>query len=178
MSSAAFGIALECERWMQSLPENSPSETLAITKVWERLEQIAKDKGLTQLSHFVIEDPDIYKDWLEALDELDIADALGELNPAYELDRAELEDDRRCLRTTLHELEGQADWFSAADAGIAMKTMHGLIQYLKENPDVFAHSQVQNSGELLTYVVQDLQDFSTFLGKVESRHIRFRFWIG
>ncbi|KAI9135504.1 hypothetical protein ON05_007185 [Acaryochloris sp. CCMEE 5410] len=162
---------------MQSLPENSPSEALAITKVWERLEKIARDKGLTQLSHFVIEDLDVYKDALEALDELDIADALGELPPAYELDRAELENDRRCLRAKLHELEGQADWFSAVDAGIAIKTMHELIQYLKENPDVFAHSRVQNSDELLAHVIQDLHDFSTFLGKVESRHIRFRFWI-
>lgn len=178
MSPAAFGIALEYERWMESLPENSPSEVLAITEVWEKLEKIAKDKRLTKLDHFVIEDPAFYEDALNALDELDIADALGELNTTYELDRAELEADRQCLRAKLHELEGQADWFSAADAGIAIKTIHELIQHLKDNPDVLAHPQIQNSDELLVDVLQDLHDFSTFLGKVESRNIRFRFWIG
>lgn len=162
---------------MESLPENSPSEILAITEVWEVLEKIAVDKRLTKLDHFVIEDPAIYEDALDALDELDLADALGELDPAYEVDRAELENDRRCLRAKVHELEEQADWFSSADAGIAINTMHELIQYLKENPDVFAHSRGQNSDELLADVLQDLQDLSMFLGKVRSRNIRFRFWM-
>lgn len=178
MSPAAFGIALEYERWMESLPENSPSEVLAITEVWEKLEKIAEDKKLTKLDHFVIEDPAIYEDALDALDELDIADALGEIDPVYEVNRTEFEKERRCLQAKLHELEGQPDWFSSADAGIAIKTVHELIQYLKENPDAFAHPRLQNSDELLADVLQDLQGFSTFLGKVESRNIRFRFWIG
>jgi hypothetical protein len=69
--SVAFGIALESEKWMQSLPENCASQNLAIREVWEKLEEVAEEKGLTKLSHFIIDGPEYYEEALEAADEFD-----------------------------------------------------------------------------------------------------------
>jgi hypothetical protein len=159
--SVAFGIALESEKWMQSLPENCPSQSL--TKgVWDTLERLAEEKGLTKLGHFIIEDPEYYEEALE------VADEFGD---------PEREKYRQEIQARFQEVAGQPEWFSSADASAAAQTMRGLVEHLRENPDVFSHLWTQHSGEAIAIIVQELEGFASFLDKVESRNVRFRFWM-
>jgi hypothetical protein len=156
--SVAFGIALDSEKWMQSLPENTPSQNLPLRGVWERLEQIAEEKGLTKLSHFLVEDEELYEEALEAASEFD------------EPKRAEYE---QAIQENFKRIAGQPGWFSSADAGIAIRTMQGLIEHLRDNPALFS----QYGDEAAAVILDELEGFVSFLGKVESRNIRFKFWM-
>ncbi|BAS57343.1 hypothetical protein NIES2135_33000 [Leptolyngbya boryana NIES-2135] len=160
--SIAFGIALESEKWMQSLPENFPSQNLTIRGVWEKLEEIAEENGLTKLSHFLIDDPEYYEEALEAAEELD--------NP----ERDEL---MQKIQESLQQLSRQPDWFSSTDADIAIRTMQKLVESLQINTNLFTHLWTHNNDESVAVIIQDLERFASFLSKVKSRNIRFKFWM-
>jgi hypothetical protein len=157
MMSGAFGIAIESERWMASLPENIHSQSIRIPEVWDKLEQIAEIKGLTKLSYFIVEDSEIYQDALESLEE----------------DAPEYGEIRNDLQQRIEDLAEQTKWFSPEDAGTAIKTMLGLIEYLKEKPNILDRWGKEAS-EIIT---SDLGNYIVFLRKVESRNIRFSFWM-
>jgi len=154
--SVFFGIALESEIWMQSLPENCASQNLPL--IWEKLEKIAEEKELAKLSHFLIEDKELYEEALEAIDEF--------YDPDHEVYR-------QAMQEKLEDLAGQPEWFSPAEAGIAIRTMRGLIKHLRNNSDLF----IQYGNEAGEAIIADLEGFASFLGKVESRNIRFSFWM-
>lgn len=156
--SVAFGIALESETWMQSLPENTPSQNLPLKGVWKKLEKIAEEKGLTKLSYFIVEDEEFYEEALEAV---------------AEFNEPEWEDHRQAMQENFERIAGQPKWFGSADAGIAIRTMQGLIEYLRDNPTLFS----QYGDEADAVVLDELEKFVSFLGKVESRNIRFKFWM-
>jgi hypothetical protein len=154
MSRASFGIMLESERWMLSLPENVDSECIAIPEVWDKLEKIAEIKGLTKLSSFIFEDEEIWQDVLESLDEYD------------DPDRDKIQEE---IQQKLNELTNQTEWFSPVEARTAIETMIGLIEYLNEKPNIFDRW----GKEVCEFVISDLQNYVHFLSKVESRNIRF-----
>ena len=151
--SVAFGIALESQGWIESLPK--PSQNISIMEVWEKLEEIAEENGLTKLSNFIVIDDEIYRESLESCDTSDD------------------EDLRQSMKKTLEELANCPDWFSPSHASIAIRTMYGLIGHLRKNPDLFT----QYGNQAVETIISELDCFANFLGKVESGKIRFKFWI-
>jgi hypothetical protein len=153
--SVAFGISIENETWLESASENSPSYNLLQEGIWEKLEAIADERGLAQLSRFIYEDPQEASEALDYLDEID-------------------EEQAQALREHLHSLEDQPEWFSSSDAGFAAQTINGLIEHLREQPDAFDGYGEEAVGDVLA----DLEDLSKFLLKIKEKDLQFRFWIG
>lgn len=108
------------------------------------------------MSHFVVEDEDLYEEALEAIDECG--------------DRAEY---RENIEEKLAELTAQPKWFSAVDARMAIATMHGLMSYLRDNPHLFT----QYGDRANAAIVDDLERFANCLREIESSDIRFKFWL-
>jgi hypothetical protein len=151
--SVAFGIAPESQGWIESLPK--PSQNISIIEVWEKLEEIAEENGLTKLSNFIVVDEEIYGESFESFDTSD-DDGL-----------------RQSMQKILEELANRPDWFSPSHASIAIRTMRGLIGHLRKNPDLFT----QYGNQAVETIISELDCFANFLGNVESGKIRFKFWI-
>lgn len=155
--SIAFGIALEDETWIPS-PEYSPSQNLPLSGVWEMLEAIADEKGLTQLSYFVVEDPDLYEEALDAINELD---------------EFEHNDSRQIIQAKLEGLSEHPGWFNASDAGIAKRTIQALIEHMRNHPDLLPHY----GDQAVTTIIAELEGFSIVLSQIELGNIRFKLWM-
>ncbi|MBW4523089.1 MAG: hypothetical protein KME16_25910 [Scytolyngbya sp. HA4215-MV1] len=156
--SIAFGIALEREILDTSLPTLQVSQNLCLRGVWEQLEEIAIEKRLTRLSHFVVEDAELYQEMLDSADEFDYP---------------ECEDYAQVIQEKLAALAGQPDWFEPSDATIARATLRGLVESLQANPDRLT----QYGHGATAAILADLEEFIHLLDAAEFRKIRFKFWM-
>ena len=162
--SVFFGIVLETETWMQSSSDNRSSKN--IPYVYKTLDRIAANKGLKTLSHFVVEDKEYYQKtledtrryWQEAL----------ETTEGFDPDEYLL-----ALQQKIEELADKPDWFSPEEASQAIKTMQGLIEHLRCHPDLFCEYGVA-ANEVIS---KELEGFARFLNEVQSRNIRFKFYM-
>lgn len=156
--SAFFTILLESETWMQSLP-NASSENLPL--VWNTLDQIAEEKGLTPLNRFVTTDKEYYQEELEA--------ELADPNPDEVVSAERVQQ----LRERIAEFSEQPEWFSAEDAGQAAQIMQSLVEHLHDNPNLFS----EYGDDAHEVFIDELEGTARFLNKVQSRNIRFKFYM-
>ena len=156
--SIAFGMVWEGEISLQALSQNHASQNPSLPGVWEKLEEIAVEKGLIQLSQFIVEDAELYREMLDA------AEAFENLAQGI---------DRSAMQEKLQALAQQPEWFAAADAAAARETLRGLIEHLQANPDLFT----PYGDEANTAILADLEGFDVLLAEIESNRLPFKFWI-